>query len=346
MSIHQHKDGRWFVAFRESGSRAVKRKYFGRGSEAKVLAKKFEAELSDRQEKGRPLTAEAPALTFYELAQRYLNARPLTERTRQSMVYALNLHVLPRWGHLPVAQLTMAHLAEVDESLSRLGRALGTRNRVRAYCRAIAQWGLDNDLAAANPFSRFRPETKREGKAPDLITVEELRAIYAAAPKHLKWTIEVMMHTGVRPGATELFALKMSDVDHARGGIWVARRKTHDPKAILPLKPAFLAKLKHLAETDPTRVYVVEYAGRQVGNMKTSWRSTLRRAGITRRLRLYDLRHWFASSLLSGGADLKATSELLGHASPNTTLSTYYHLLERQKRAAMDHLEIPNLADG
>jgi len=55
------------------------------------------------------------------------------------------------------------------------------------------------------------------------------------------------------------------------------------------------------------------------------------------------LRHWFASSLLRAGADLKAVLGLMGHSSPNLTLSTYYHLVEGRKLAAPGYLQIPSL---
>ena len=86
-----------------------------------------------------------------------------------------------------------------------------------------------------------------------------------------------------------------------------------------------------------------EYEGAPVKKLQTAWEAALRRAGITRRLRLYELRHWYASTLLRGGADIKATSELMGHSSPNLTLSTYYHITEGQKRGALDTLKMPDL---
>jgi len=42
MSIHQRKDGRWVVAYRRKGERKVQHKYFGRGAEGKIAAKKWE----------------------------------------------------------------------------------------------------------------------------------------------------------------------------------------------------------------------------------------------------------------------------------------------------------------
>lgn len=238
----------------------------------------------------------------------------------------------------------MADLDEIDQALAGAGRSLATRNRYRTYCKVICQWGVKNDLLLQNPFAKFRPEIKKESKAPDLITAEELQLIFRASSPHIQWAIEVMINTGVRPGRSELFALKMSDIDFEKSGLWVKRRKTLDLKpTLLPLRPEFMSKLRALAAAEPNRQFLIEYEGRPVTTLKTAWAQSLRRAGITRRIRLYDLRHWYASTLIAGGADIKAASELMGHSSPMTTLRTYYHLLENQKRQALDHLTIPTL---
>lgn len=43
-------------------------------------------------------------------------------------------------------------------------------------------------------------------------------------------------------------------------------------------------------------------------------------------VRLYDLRHGFATTLLAAGVNVKVVSEALGHASSSFTLDTYAHV--------------------
>ena len=77
---------------------------------------------------------------------------------------------------------------------------------------------------------------------------------------------------------------------------------------------------------------LVHYYGRPVSSLKRAWATAKRRAGVTRKLRLYDIRHAFVSSALRSGADLKSVSEVIGHSRPDTTLREYQHVTTDQHR--------------
>lgn len=50
---------------------------------------------------------------------------------------------------------------------------------------------------------------------------------------------------------------------------------------------------------------------------------------------LHILRHSFVSLMIRNGADVKEVSEAIGHQSITLTLSTYHHLLDKQKRKSV-----------
>jgi site-specific recombinase XerD len=55
------------------------------------------------------------------------------------------------------------------------------------------------------------------------------------------------------------------------------------------------------------------------------WRKAAKAAGVPA-MRYHDLRHAFASMLISAGCSVKAVQHALGHASAATTLNIYSHM--------------------
>jgi integrase len=91
-----------------------------------------------------------------------------------------------------------------------------------------------------------------------------------------------------------------------------------------------------------TRQWVVESPiGEQIGpwQIDRAIRAARGPAGMPEGFRFHDLRHYFASLLISSGADVKVVQARLRHASATTTLNTYTHLwpdTEESTRAAVD----------
>lgn len=63
----------------------------------------------------------------------------------------------------------------------------------------------------------------------------------------------------------------------------------------------------------------------------------LRRAGL-RRIRFHDLRHTFASLMISNGEDVVRVSRLMGHANAAITLNIYSHMIPREHDPSGDRL--------
>src|SRR5262249_57208218 len=74
----------------------------------------------------------------------------------------------------------------------------------------------------------------------------------------------------------------------------------------------------------------------KVEERKQSWAMPTKAAGIAD-LRPHDMRHSYASQLVSAGASLPLVGALLGHTSPSTT-ARYAHLHHDPLRAATERV--------
>src|SRR5439155_11844485 len=103
----------------------------------------------------------------------------------------------------------------------------------------------------------------------------------------------------------------------------------------LPLNAAAVAVLQELrAETAVTEPKL--FPDLTGPDLHRVWTGVCRQAGITG-CRLHDLRHTFASILVSSGLSLPVIGNLLGHSQPSTT-ARYAHLFDDVLRGATERV--------
>ena len=117
----------------------------------------------------------------------------------------------------------------------------------------------------------------------------------------------------------------------ASGPAGFAPPKTASPFRSIPL-PSFVGKAiaAHLAEhgdgVDGLILHLPIGAPLNRNRFGVAWRAATSTAKASE-VRYHDLRHTFASTLLSAGVSVKAVADWLGHASATITLETYAHLM-------------------
>jgi integrase len=149
--------------------------------------------------------------------------------------------------------------------------------------------------------------------------------------------------------------------------LWLARSVRVDRQWNSRQRPADFAppKTRSSDRTVPASSYVLDVLAEHVGRRHVGfvvhragepvdwqafghqWRQARKRAGIDG-IRCHDLRHAFASMLISAGCSVKAVSRVLGHASAATTLNLYSHLWpgdEDRIRDAVDLALAPKAED-
>ncbi len=75
------------------------------------------------------------------------------------------------------------------------------------------------------------------------------------------------------------------------------------------------------------------------------WKPAVRRSGLTPRLRFHDLRHCYATWLISDGVPVNIVQKLLGHSRASVTLDRYTHEATDYFEQVRQALVVPAVAD-
>ena len=172
-----------------------------------------------------------------------------------------------------------------------------------------------------------------------------------------------LARTGVRPG--EAFGLNWEDIDFSKREILIERTlsssghvgttKTGRSRRVdmsLELASALAALYKHREAQAlqrgwgevPQCVFIND-RGQPLdeSRVRKQFARIMRQARISGH-RLYDLRHTFATLLISRGIPITYVAAQLGHAKPTTTLQWYAHWLPRSDKTFVDALDSQSLA--
>jgi integrase len=333
--------GNWFCKWYEPGKKEHK-EYFGHGDIAERQARTRDEEV--KRSKGK-IKLES-GLSVTQVCQSYHLNHPAQPSTLSSDSYRLRSVILPILGDIPADSLTTQKLNEYVLSRIKEGKKTRTIDRELDILRSAFSWATRQDppLIIRNVMTNFRFNRKDDSDVPMPPTRQEIQRILAVAPEHLFRGLVIGWYLGTRPGG-EVSRIRWDDVDFDRWEVRViGSRKGARSTREAPIKEGtFRAMMTswHEQDLETGAQWVVHYRGNPVLSLKRSWTTAKRKAGITRRMRLYDVRHAFATYALQDGADIKALSEIMGHSRVETMMRHYHHVTPKARREAVEH--IPDL---
>ncbi|HWL16438.1 MAG TPA: site-specific tyrosine recombinase XerD [Opitutus sp.] len=227
-------------------------------------------------------------------------------------------------------QVSGAHASAWLQSLSAKSYRLASLARKLSALRSLAHH-LVRERVRDDDFTALLVGPKRDRRIPGTLTAEEVRRLLAAAaggdPRALRdrALLELFYSSGLR--VSELAGLTIQQVDLEHGFVRVFGKGAKE--RVVPVGGQALSALAtYLASGRPH--FVKPRTGSQLFLNKNGaalsrvmlWmlvKKYAERAGITKNVKPHGLRHSFATHLLTGGADLRAIQEMLGHSSLSTT---------------------------
>lgn len=217
--------------------------------------------------------------------------------------------------------LELATVEELSDWLGRRGWSRQTRCTYYTHVKSFFDWACSAEHLDYNPAeSLTRPRVPKG--IPKPVTDEEMAEILRLAGG---WLVAIVLaaYAGLR--CCELATIERRDINEHTLTIL----GKGDKMRVVPTHPLVWVEVRDLA-------------GRLVdgspGQISKSARDHFDRTGMPT-VTMHRLRHWFATSMLAGGADLLTVSQLLGHASTATTVR-YCQISDGQRRSAIAALPV------
>lgn len=166
------------------------------------------------------------------------------------------------------------------------------------------------------------PRARVEQKLPVVLTHDEIRRFFDHVPS-VKYRAALMICYGAGLRVSEAVALKVSDIDSARGLLRVEHGKGAKDRYAM-LSPCLLEGLRvYWRAVHPTRPWLFPSWRPQrhlsAGSLQTACRDAWHRSELPKRVTAHTLRHCFATHLLDNGTDTRVIQALLGHSRIETT---------------------------
>jgi integrase len=355
--------GIWWVFIHHHGKRKVKK--IGRDQSAALeVAKKIEAklvlndfDLEKPQIKARPSLKEYGQMwleTYAKALRRYATAL----RYR----YIFDIYLSPEMGAKPINTITRSDVKSLLLRLHKKDLSRSSICLVRDVLSGIMNFALDEGLIEVNPVAGVLKSLKIERQkriSAEPLTHEEVNHFLETCKKSYSEHYPFFLcafRTGMRLG--ELLGLRWSDIDFNSHFIKVQRSyrlgRLEKPKTAKERRVDMSDQLSQVLHSllikrkkealragtgDPVEIVFHRNGTHMEQNyIRRVFKKVLSKAGL-REIRIHDIRHTFASLLLTNGESPVYVKEQLGHSSIQMTVDIYGHLIPSANRAAVNKLD-------
>jgi integrase len=336
----------WQIDYTDPNGKRI-RKAFGKKKEA-------EAELAKRVSliaEGRYLDVKKDLkITLGELVKKYL------ENYQHSIKEHYCQNFKDYFGESTLlGRIKYVHLETYRNHLRRKPTKYGkprkdaTVNREMSCLHHLFSKAFEWEMVEQSPFERGKSlMLKENNERVRFLNEAEIQSLLKHSPDYLRNIIICAINTGMRRG--EILSLQWHQI---KGEFIYLRRTKTKEKREIPINDEMVLLFKRIkSEQNPkgknvvgldgkpvdghnqVSDYVFTYKGMPVKNIKKSFKTALKNAGIND-FRFHDLRHTFASQVIMKGGAIKDVQELLGHKSMSMTLR-YSHLSQKHKKKAVN----------
>jgi len=261
-----------------------------------------------------PESSKRTAATLQDFVyERYLPFAQNRKRGWEMERRHLEHHILPRFGAVPLSEISEKKLMDWVKHLEQKGLAHSSCFRLFWLFKSVLNYAvLWGDLESDAGFRSARLSS-RPGRVPELLSVEErhrLLTILSSFPhRAAAEALHLMLLTGA--GKSEILCARWEDVDLDRGVL--VTEKTFTGRArFVPLSGTAIEFIRRLPRKEGVPWLFFSRNGTRLVSVARQWGAIREQLGRPQ-LRLQDLRHNFANMLLEEGMAPQDLKLILGH---------------------------------
>lgn len=260
--------------------------------------------------------------------------------TMRSRMNAIRKHILPRFGKIPIGDITTADIQVWFDELCDKGYARASIQKLRHTISPAFDSAVEDEIIRRNPMKsqRLKINTDKEShhKAIPSAQMRELRAGIGRLPERERRFAALLCYTGMR--LEEVLGLRWEDIDFSKHEIHICRAvvhpkrnrpevkapKTQTSKRTVPMAAPLEALLYPPAENG----FVL--GGEEALTFQQQKRSfdKIRTTFNLMEYTAHDFRDTCATEWQEAGMPLMTISRLLGHATTTITEKCYVKFRE------------------
>ena len=276
--------------------------------------------------------------SMQDLADKYLSLHAGPKKAPKSYkedIAKLKNIILKKYAPLRVDAISILDLQKLNSDLQKTPiQANRTMALLSKMFNLAVQWGWrpDNPVIGVDKYK----EQRRYRWLDDEESQRLFAALDAYHNQNVANAIRLLILTGARK--TELLSATWDQFDLEKG-VWTKQAHTTKQRKMehVPVSSVALEILQMMKEqADSPFLFPGKIPGEPLKDPKKAW-DTIRKKAGTPDVRIHDLRHTYASHLVSSGLSLSIVGKLLGHTQASTT-QRYAHLADAPLREATELL--------
>jgi len=245
---------------------------------------------------------------------------------RDDQLYRLRIKA--KFGHLPIKAITRRAVQQFQTELVNQGLSNASANHHVQLLRHVFNLAVSWEMLDRNVLSRI-PLLTLDNQVDNHLDDEQVdrlvKVLREDKNRTVSLTLMFLLATGARLG--EGLKAEWKQLNLA-SGVWRIPATNSKSKKMkdLPLNSSALWVIDQLDTEGKSRLlFPSPITGEPFTTITRQWYRLRKKAGLPSNVRIHDLRHTFASRMVSAQRSLFEVQRLLGHADPRTS-QRYAHL--------------------